>query len=286
MPTDSPVGASAPVSFRYVQWGPVFAGALAAAALSFVLHSFAAAVGLAVSSTAPTWRDASLALWILSGLWLVVVAVAAYSLGGYIAGRMRQGLTEGNRDEREFRDGVHGLLVWALATLLTAVLALAAAEGLSRLATPSSSGANGTSASAGEGLFAYELDRLFRTDRPIPDISVKREEASRILLTAGSRDGVRAEDRTYLTGLVAARTGIPEADAQQRTQNAIAHASDSIKRARHSGTLLAFFAGAAAMIGAAAAWFAADIGGEHRDTGRIPALGWGTHRRSTAHAAR
>ena len=283
---DSLVGTSAPVSFRYIQWGPVFAGALAAAALSFVLHSFAGAVGLAVSSTAPTWRDASIVLWVLSGIWLVVVAVAAYSLGGYIAGRMRQGLTEGNADEREFRDGVHGLLVWALATLLTALLALAAAEGLTRLTSPSS-GASGTTSSAGEGLFAYELDRLFRTERPIADIDLKRQEASRILLTAGSRDGVTPEDRSYLAGLVAARTGIPEADAQQRTQNAIARANESIRRARHSGTLLAFFAGAAAMIGAAAAWFAAGIGGEHRDTGKIPSLLWSaTHRRTVAHTAR
>jgi hypothetical protein len=282
---DPLLGASASSSFRYVQWGPIFAGALAAAALAFVLHSFAGAVGLAVSSTAPTWRDASVVLWVLSGIWLVVVAVAAYGLGGYVAGRMRQGLIEGNSDEREFRDGVHGLLVWALATLLTALLAVAAAEGLARLTAPSS-GANGTTPSAGESLLAYELDRLFRTDRPIPDLAPKREEAARILLTAGTRDGVTAEDRNYLAGLVAARTGIPEAEAQQRTQNAIARASESIKRARHSGTLLAFFAGAAAMIGAAAAWFAAGVGGEHRDSGKIPSLAWGTHKRQVAPTAR
>src|SRR5215203_1187487 len=38
----------------YVQWGPVFAGAVSAAALATVLHAFAGAIGLAVSSTAPT----------------------------------------------------------------------------------------------------------------------------------------------------------------------------------------------------------------------------------------
>ena len=39
---------------RYVQWGPVIAGAVTAAALAAVLHAFAGAIGLAVSSTAPT----------------------------------------------------------------------------------------------------------------------------------------------------------------------------------------------------------------------------------------
>src|SRR5215217_3430988 len=71
---------------RQVYWGPVIAGALTAAALASVLHAFAAAIGLAVSSTAPTWRDASIALWILSGVYLIFVALMCYGVGGYVAG--------------------------------------------------------------------------------------------------------------------------------------------------------------------------------------------------------
>ena len=52
-----------------IQWGPIVAGGIAAAALALVLHSFAVAIGLSVSSTAPTWRDASIALVLLSGLY-------------------------------------------------------------------------------------------------------------------------------------------------------------------------------------------------------------------------
>ena len=73
----------------YIQWTPAVAGALAAAALAFVMHAFAAAIGLAVSSTSPTWRDTSVALQVLSGLYLVLVAIIAFGVGGYIAGRMR-----------------------------------------------------------------------------------------------------------------------------------------------------------------------------------------------------
>ena len=269
--------------FRYLQWGPILAGALAAAALSFVLHAFAAAIGLAVSSTAPTWRDASIALWVLSGVYLVVVAAAAYSLGGYVAGRMRLGLRDAVKDEVEFRDGVHGLLVWALATLLTGLLAISAAQGLARLAAPANP-PGASSSAAGEGLFAYELDKLFRSDRPVADISYSREEASRILLTTGSADGATAEDRAYLARLVASRTGISEPEAQQRAQSAIARADESISRARRSTVLLAFFAGSAAMIGAAAAWFAAVSGGEHRDTAKLPSLSR-TRRRPVISAA-
>jgi hypothetical protein len=270
---------------RYLEWSPIIAGALAAAALSFVLHSFAGAIGLAVSATAPTWRDTSVVLWILSGIYLVAVAAAAYSLGGYVAGRMRAGLRDANRDEVEFRDGMHGLLVWALATVFTVVLAFAAAEGLARLATPTGRPA-ASSASAGESLLAYELDRLFRSSRPIPDINYNREEASRILLMAGTRDGVAPDDRTYLAQLVASRTGVAPAEAQQRADEAIVRASDSIKRTRHSTVILAFFAGAAAMIGVVAAWFAACAGGEHRDQAKIPSLRWALRNRGVVSTLR
>src|SRR5215210_9059604 len=75
---------------RQVYWGPVIAGALTAAALASVLHAFAAAIGLAVSSTAPTWRDTSVALWILSGVYLIFVALVAYGVGGYVAGLLHE----------------------------------------------------------------------------------------------------------------------------------------------------------------------------------------------------
>src|SRR5215813_10260468 len=88
---------------KYVQWGPIVAGALAAATLAFVLHTFAAAMGLAVSSTSPTWRDSSFALQLLSGLYLVLVAVAAFGVGGYLAGRLRSPRMAA-KDEIEFRD--------------------------------------------------------------------------------------------------------------------------------------------------------------------------------------
>src|SRR4051812_45551867 len=119
--TETRAAMVADVSTSYVQWGAVFAGALAAAALAFVLHLFAAAIGLAVSSTAPTWRDASIPLWILSGLYLILVALAAYGLGGYIAGRVRVAIAA-PADEVEVRDGGHGLLAWAMATLFTGLL--------------------------------------------------------------------------------------------------------------------------------------------------------------------
>ena len=109
-------------SVATVNWGAVFAGAVAAAALASVLHAFAGAIGLAVSSTAPTWRDASIGLWFLSGVYLVLVALASYGLGGYLTGMLCERYAASVPEESELRDNVHGLLAWAVATLITVTL--------------------------------------------------------------------------------------------------------------------------------------------------------------------
>ncbi|HEY5965132.1 MAG TPA: hypothetical protein VIU42_14040 [Xanthobacteraceae bacterium] len=265
----------------YVQWGPVFAGAVSAAALATVLHAFAGAVGLAVSSTAPTWRDASTGLWILSGVYLILVALASYGLGGYIAGLLRERFaTTARADEIELRDNIHGLLVWAVATLITAFLLLAAASASTRLAAPSGGGAGPATSVAGENIIAYDVDRLLRGDRRAADagdVTATRAEVARILLTSSGHSGVAAEDRGYLVRLVGLRTGLTAPEAERRVDTAIANAKNNIAKARRSTTILAFMAGAAALLGAVAAWFAAAIGGQHRDdttgSGRWNVLG-------------
>jgi hypothetical protein len=258
-------------TFSYVNWGAIFAGAVAAAALALVLHSFAGAIGLAASSTAPTWRDASLALVALSGLYLVLVALISYGIGGYVAGRMRSRLSGGTPDEIEFRDGVHGAEAWALATLLTALIAFGGAQSLTRLAAPSSGPAGPSTSVAGENIIAYDIDRLFRGVRPDVNMESIRAEAGRILLTASSRRGMSPEDRSELVRLVTARTGLAQPEAERRVDDAIARARENISRARKSAVILAFSTGAAALLGLAIAWFAAGEGGKHRD-GTPPSL--------------
>jgi hypothetical protein len=72
-------------SFNDYSWGAIIGGSIAAAALALVLNGFGLALGLSISSASPTWRDTSFALVLLSGLYLVLVALASYALGGYVA---------------------------------------------------------------------------------------------------------------------------------------------------------------------------------------------------------
>jgi hypothetical protein len=264
----------------YIQWSPAVAGALAAAAIAIVLNTFAGGIGIAVSSTAPTWRDSSALLMLLSGLYLLFVAIVSFGFGGYLAGRMRRPLSS-TPAEIELRDGIHGILVWAMAILLTALFAWAAAQSLSRLAAPSG-GPTGTAQSvAGENIIAFDLDRLFRAERrpQNTDLTYARSEAARILLTSAGHNGVNSDDRAYLIRLTAANTGLSQQQAEQRVNTVIGQARDNIRKARRSGVILAFMAGAAALAGAAAAWFAACLGGEHRDGRSELSSPWGLNAR-------
>jgi hypothetical protein len=257
------------IAARYISWTPVITGALAATALSFILITFAAAVGLGVTSTAPTWRDASAALWILSGIYLILQAMLSFGLGGYVAGRIRTPLGAVDANEVESRDGLHGLAAWWLAVVMGAVIAAILAGAALSGRSPAATSAH---TSAAEPLLSYELDRLFRAPRRSPnvDLSSERAESGRILLTASGHDGMSADDRTYLIQQVGATTGLTAPDSERRVDNVIANAKTAIARSRRSTIILAFSLAAALLLGAVAAWAAACAGGRHRDGAALP----------------
>jgi hypothetical protein len=264
----APEGIAAPENTSYVSWTPVVLGALVAAAFSSILLAFGAAIGLAVTSTAPTWRDASAALALLSGLYLIVQAAVSFGAGGYIAGRVRPAMADADPLETERRDGLHGLAAWAIAVVLGALLAaLVGSAGLTR-----SSGSNAPAAttSAAEPLLSYEIDRMFRAVRRPPnvDLAAERAEAGRILLTASSHSGMSSEDRGYLVQLVSTATGLTGPDAERRVDAAIAGAKSAIAKSRRTSVILAFSVAAALLLGAAISWAAAGVGRRHRDGDR------------------
>ncbi|MCP3389339.1 hypothetical protein NLM27_11200 [Bradyrhizobium sp. CCGB12] len=256
---------------RTIQWSSVLAGAFAAGAMSFILVSFGVAIGLGVSSASPTWRDASVALALLSGLYLIIQAIISFGFGGYIAGRTARPAPAlaTIEDDGERRDGLHGLMSWALAVLIgAALLAIIGAAAIDRSPTRSGAG-NATSA---EPLLSYELDKLFRAPRRPPNTDMRdaRAEAGRILMTSSSHSGVSADDRTYLVQQVAALTGLSAPDSERRVDAAIAQSQTAISRARRNSVMIAFSVAVAALIGAAVAWAAAVAGGRHRDGDPLP----------------
>jgi predicted transcriptional regulator len=248
-----------------VSWSAAIAGAIIAAALAFVLDSFGIALGLGLSSASPTWRDTSFALVLLSGLYLLLAALASYGLGGYVAGRMRPRFAAG--ENPEFQDGMHGLLVWGIATVLAGLIAAVTVPVLPRVPGVAAATPQAASVVPGESLIGLELDRLFRgsAKRSGGELTYDRVEAARVLLTTSSHSGMDPTDRAYLAKLIATDAGIPAPDAERRVDEAASHVKQAVSRARSSTVILAFMVGAATLLGALAAWAAAATAGRYRD---------------------
>lgn len=119
--TDIAATSTANPGVAYLEWGSIFGGIAIAGAISLVLGQFGAAIGLSLGD--PMLSDGS-ASWnvLVAGLWLILVAIASASGGGYLSGRMRARREDAVEAEVEVRDGTHGLVVWAGATLMVAAV--------------------------------------------------------------------------------------------------------------------------------------------------------------------
>ena len=249
-----------------VSWGAIAAGATANAALTFVLLSLGVGLGLTVVS--PWGAGVSGTTFKLGvGLYLLVIAMISSAVGGHIAGRLRTKWTGVHGDEVFFRDTPHGFLAWAFAAIVGAVLlaspASVIARGASSAATASASSVGGASV-----LDGY-VDRLLRTDATAPaaaDSVVVHGELGRLLMDS-ARDGgaLKDADRAYVVRLVAARTGLSEADSARRVEETIAQAKSDADKARSAAAQLALWLTASLILGAFASSLAASEGGRVRE---------------------
>lgn len=274
-----------------VSWGPIIAGAFAASTLTFVLMLVGSGLGLTMVSP---WsgENVSVATFAVStGIWLVLVQWLSSALGGYLTGRLRTRWVGIHTDETFFRDTAHGFLAWALATLLVvfvfgAALSAALGTGVQAASTVASGAAMGASAGAaanggdrGADATSYFVDALFRPADPSRLAAPGAEgdaaaaaQASRILVASAAAGEMSADDKAYLGRLVAARTGMSEADATARVdavlgqaEQAKVKAQETADAARKAGASFALVSALSLVIGAFIAGVAAALGGRQRD---------------------
>lgn len=266
----------------YVDWGCAIAGAVLAAAISFVLFTFGAGIGLSLVSPWPGASASGTTVAVTTTIWAILVNLLAFAAGGYLAGRMRRPLSGGRSEETEFRDGAHGALVWAIGIVIGAALLGSASSAVLRagaqgVGSAASTAAQSQSNAPGQGTdwSGIAVDTLFRNPNPqappAPNANPQdaRAEAGRILARSAARGEITDADRTYLARLVAARAGIPEAEAQARINQTITEARQTADKARKTSIVAAFLAAATLMIAAAVAWTSAVMGGQHRQSGTI-----------------
>lgn len=259
-----------------VSWPAIFAGGLASAALTLVLLSFGAGMGFAVTSPWAGSGVSATTFGVGAGIYFIVVAAMASAVGGYLAGRLRTRWTGATTDEVFFRDTAHGLLAWAFATVISAgLLASAATHVLAAGANGATQAAAiGASQVAGQSRMSGPMqtitDTLLRSDPAVPrnpdQMTATRGELSRLLVPAFNRDGsLQPADRTYAAQIVAARTGITQAEAERRIDDAIVQAKSAADAARKAGIALSLWFAASLLVGAFAASLAAIEGGGLRD---------------------
>ena len=260
----------------YIDWPAIFAGVVVASAVSLILLTFGSAIGLSMTS-AREGEGASL-FWvaIVGGLWVLWVQLSASFAGGYLTGRMRRRTGDATEYESDVRDGSNGLVTWGLATLVAAMVAYSGVIGAANVAGQAAGAAvaaAGTTAAAVADPSDLLVDRTLRGRADAPPLSdADRAAVGRILVSAATTETIDPADRDYLASVIAARSGISPEEAAQRIDQAVAQARqieaearEAADRARRASLVAAFLTAASLAIGAAVAYWAATMGGRHRD---------------------
>ena len=160
----------------------------------------------------------------------------ASSLGGYIAGRLRSRWIGVHSDEVYFRDTAHGFIAWAFASVLGAVLLASPATSLIGGAASGATQGAATAASQSGPMDGY-VDTLFRSDTPAAQNTGNAQDSRGEMLrlfTSSFRNGsdLKPADRTYVAKVVAARTGLSQADAEKRVNEVVTQAKADLDAAR------------------------------------------------------
>ena len=196
-----PVGAES--RFSGVSWGAIVAGGVASAAMALILMTLGAGLGLMSVSPWPNEGASAETVGIGVIVWSIIVEVAAFGLGGYLAGRLRTKWANLHGDEVYFRDTAHGFVTWALGTLVSIALVTAAASHAARstaeVGAAAIGGAGAAVAAAGPAMMEggdrmaggpgamgprrgnpmdYYVDLLFRPAGPAPAAGARAKLAS------------------------------------------------------------------------------------------------------------
>jgi hypothetical protein len=276
-----------PPRFQYLEWGPVIAGAIGAAAISFVLLTFGSALGLSAISPYPYRGLSAPTFLVVATLYIALVQVCSYAAGGYLAGRMRSPWADGAQSERHFRDGAHGFAVWALGLVISAAVVASGVSGAAKTAIEATSAVTagatggataGASTPSAANPAQYATDFLLRPSANAPANATQGEGAvdptslTRVFTRSLASGALSDEDRGYLGVVVARQTGVSQPDAEKRVDAAFTEAKkaeqkarDMANEARKKTALAGFLTAATFAIACAAACLAAGLGGRDRD---------------------
>ncbi len=257
-PDTSPRDIQPPLySTQQIRWGAIMAGLIVATAVQVVLALLGLAVGLAAFDP----RSSAGSFGLGAGLWTIVSALIALFVGGMTAGRLSGVLTQ--------RSGfLHGVVLWALSTLLTVWLlsrglgalfggalnltgnlvgGAANAAGAVASAAVNATTGNDANLNLDFSAIGNEIERTLRQtgDPALNPDSLKRDARSAGQVTTGGADNAAAAreirdmlsskvgnvDRNDVLNVLTARTDLSRAEAEQLADRVSAGAADVRSRA-------------------------------------------------------
>lgn len=213
-------------------WTAVIAGALAAAAVIFLLLFIGSGVGLSLVSVPQANAQTGQNAITLGAIYFFAAQAFGFAVGGYLAGRLMGPVLE-NEGEELFHATTHGLVVWALGVVATAtVIAISGLVFFSSAlnATAIVGAANQTNERQAftPTTAGYWTDVLFRpagqpvasNAAPAGGQSEAKAEAGRIL-TVGLPHGEKLSqtDHDQLARLVSQTTGADMSEAARRVDD-------------------------------------------------------------------
>jgi hypothetical protein len=243
-----------------VSWPAVIAGAFVTAALALILLALGSGIGM--SSVSPWAGSGVSGKAVAAGaiIWFVLIEIMACSMGGYLAGRLRTKWVNVHNHEVYFRDTAHGFLVWAVSLVITAAFLASAATSV----VTGRANATESSSQVASSPETYFVDMLLRSPAAENNTALRNETA--VIFANALRAGeLPSADKAYLAKVVAAKTGISEAEAEKRLDDDFGQAQRAADAARKAVAHSLYWSFLGMLVGAFSASFAATIGGKQRD---------------------
>ena len=198
--------AAARLDSSYVDWEAIVGGAVVAVVIFTTLTAFGSAVGLSLTSAEPGQGISAKLAAIAIALWTAWMATSSFAAGGYISGRLRHRIAVALDHEVRIRDGVHGLIAWSIAAIISGLV----------LASSLGSTANSATKEAAKTTQDYQLGLLFRGEETTAADLTARLDAETVLKTITARKSLSQDDEAYVAQLVSKATSISPAEAKSR----------------------------------------------------------------------
>ncbi|XYD06682.1 PhnA-like protein [Methylobacterium sp. NMS12] len=270
------------VLLNQVSWGAIFAGAVTALVTQVIINLVGVGVGLASVGTTAADNPSASTVSMGAGAWFVASGLVASLAGGLIAGRLSGKALPGAA-------ALHGLVSWAVTTLVVLYLLTSAASGLvgGTLGTVSSAlgGAGNLVGGTVQTAAQAAAPSLSKISNPLDGIEDKVRQQAAGQDPQAAKDAAVAAVRAVLTGDPAqkeqAKTRAADAlakaqgitpdqakaqidDYQKQYEQAVASAKQKAEAAavtaKSAATQGAFYAALALILGALAAYVGGRLG--------------------------